>query len=217
MFQRVKQLCVFIIVSSLFLGDFCATVTESNGIGERVNNRVVLIIISLLFCVHAQASSKKAKPASYELTIERAWKRLDTNDRVAEHMGGALIHAGTIVLKKKIRAIAYLDDITLEWHGKGLDHLSASLYKNQPGKRFLAIEQNCMCDSFWIKDQQKLILRLMPPQLVESFNNYYLVLTVPVDLEPIIKKGFFTVVPRAGGMILSESLIKNPVKLAFAE
>ena len=177
----------------------------------KLMNSIYYRVVMLIICCCSSLESK-----NYELLIEPAWKRLDINDKLAARMGGALIHAGTIVLKKKVRSIAYLDDITLEWHGSKLTRLSASLYKNQPGKRFLAIEQNCVCDSVWFCDEQKLVLRLLPPQLVESFNNYYLVLTVSQEIEPLIKRGFFTVVPRSGGHVLPESLTKNPVRLAFA-
>jgi len=128
---------------------------------------------------------------NFDIVLKSKWQELGCNDNKCADFGGKWILIGSITFKKRSKHPIFVDKINLRWHGENLDNLIASLYRKNSGKEFLAIEQNLICDGQWNPKTQTLILDFDEEEKLAPTNIFYLVLTVPENLEPILKKGHF--------------------------
>lgn len=127
------------------------------------------------------------------ITLEPLWQKLDKKNTNQDKFGGQWILVGSITFRNKSKEIAKLDRIKLHWHGEKIDRLCASLYKKLPDKKFYPIQDNLLCDSCWNKSQQYLTLDFSDRrQTLGPINIFYLVLTVPEDVEQKLKTGHFS-------------------------
>lgn len=127
----------------------------------------------------------------FKITLEPLWHSLDTDQH--NNFGGKWIVVGSINFKKKSNENVQLSSLQLLWKGKKLNNLIASLYKKEFNKPFLAIEENLICDGIWNQTQQKLILKFNKQESLHAYDSYYLVLTIPTQMESIITQGSFEI------------------------
>jgi hypothetical protein len=130
----------------------------------------------------------------FAIILEPQWKILHKNNNSAEQFGGKWILAGNIILKNKSRDCINLKKLHLQWHGKPVDNLIASLYQQNPDKQFYPIQDFLLSDGVWHKNQQTLIFNFEKTCLIGANNIFYLVLTVPTHLEAILQEGYFSLV-----------------------
>jgi len=127
----------------------------------------------------------------FDITIKSKWCDLDGNCTKSDDFGGKWILVGSIKFKKRCKNPVFLENITLHWNGEPLDNLIGSLYKKNLDKNFLAIEDNLICDGLWNKHKQQLICMFDEKENLGPTTIFYLVLTVPENIEAILKKGSF--------------------------
>jgi hypothetical protein len=127
----------------------------------------------------------------FNVILEPYWKDLEQEEKKELDFGGKWILAGSITFKKKAKDTVYLNHIYLHWRGKKIDHLMGSLYRKESDRKFLPIQENLVCDGLWNKSQQTLMLNFERKHNLGPINTFYLVLTVPQNLEPVLKRGSF--------------------------
>jgi len=150
--------------------------------------RLIQIVLSTVISV---ASIPCYSVESFDIVLKSKWQELDDNDSKCTDFGGKWILVGSITFKKRSKDPIFVDEIKLRWHGEKLDNLTGSLYKKTLGKDFLAIEENLICDGIWNEKTQTLILDFDEKENLGPTTVFYLVLTVPESIEPVLKKGHF--------------------------
>ncbi len=144
-------------------------------------------ILSIVLTILPALSCK----AECRITLKPKWRDLDGNSTKAAQFGGRWILVGSITFKRCKDPIC-IETINLHWNGDHLDNLVASLYKKNLDKElFIPIEENLICDGIWNKSKQTLILNFDEKESLAPTTVFYLVLTVPEEIEPILKKGSF--------------------------
>ncbi|HEV2601313.1 MAG TPA: hypothetical protein VGT41_03375 [Candidatus Babeliales bacterium] len=150
-------------------------------------------IASLLMisCLSLSASNN-----DFKLIIEPCWKDLEQCVYKTKFFGGKWILVGSITFKKKSKESVDLNHLYLHWIGHPMERLVASLYKQQSNcKDCMPLEENLVCDGIWNAKDQLLLFKFNDPQKLGFVNRYYVVLTVPPFLEPIIQQGHFQINP----------------------
>jgi len=143
-----------------------------------------MLLMICAFCMSCKGDGCK-------ITLKPKWRDLDGNSTNAMQFGGKWILVGSIIFKRCKDPIS-IETINLHWHGEPLDNLIASLYrKNLDKEVFMPIEENLVCDGIWSKSKQTLILNFDEKENLAPTTVFYLVLTVPEEIEPILKKGSF--------------------------
>ena len=128
-----------------------------------------------------------------DVLLAPLWDNLEKNNMHEKQFGGKWILVGSITFHKKSKLSAKLEKISLTWHGNYIDHLSGSLFKKVPDKKFMPIEDNLLCDGSWNKTEQRLILDFNDrKQTLGPRNIFYLVFTVPESIESKLKSGYFS-------------------------
>lgn len=135
----------------------------------------------------------KAQQEAFRVVLEAKWQDLENNAQRSKQFGGKWILAGSIVFKKRSSDTIFLDEIQLSWKGKKIDNLIASLYEKNATGSFLPIEKYHLCDSIWKYSTQQLFLKFNHPFSLGAVNTFYLVLTVPQEIENKLKCGHFCI------------------------
>jgi len=131
----------------------------------------------------------------YTITMQSTWKDLEQDPQQSKKFGGKWILAGTITFKKKAKDTIHLNRLYLQWEGpRKIENLVASLYTSESEAEFLPIQENLVCDGIWNKCRQTLIFNFDEAESLGWRNNFYLVLTVQDQLEPLLKMGKFSLV-----------------------
>lgn len=143
----------------------------------------ILFILSLMSAL-AQANC--------HVCVESKWNNLEQTHEKEKQFGGKLILVGSITFRKQCKDCIKIDKLVLEWHGKNLDTLCGSLYRKLPEKEFVPIQENLVCDATWNKAAQSLVLDFENKQTLNTLNIFYVVLTVPDNMEQTLKNGHFT-------------------------
>lgn len=151
---------------------------------KRLMHLILPIIISIL-CTQTRAVD------NFDIVLKSKWKELGCSGNKCADFGGKWILVGSITFKRRSKEPIYVDEINLSWYGEKLDNLTASLYRKTRGKDFLAIESNLICDGQWNQKTQTLIFDFDEEEKLAPTSIFYLVLTVPDDVEPILKRGHF--------------------------
>ncbi|MCK5632237.1 hypothetical protein KAH94_00650 [bacterium] len=148
---------------------------------------------TLLLLTVVVAFGTKANQEPFKVIMEAKWQDLENDPQKQALFGGKWILAGSITFKKRSSEIIFLDEIQLTWQGDKIEKLIASLYEKNNTTSFLPIEKYLVCDSEWKKSTQQLLLRFNQPLTLGAVNTFYLVLTVPKELENKIKNGRFSI------------------------
>lgn len=135
----------------------------------------------------------QANQEPFKVIVEPKWQDLENNPQKTKLFGGKWILVGSITFKKRSSEMIFLDEIQLTWKGKKIDKLLGSLYEKNDTSSFIPIEKYHVCDGRWKTSTQKLFLRFNHNLTLGAVNTFYLVLTIPEDIEPIIKNGSFAV------------------------
>lgn len=152
------------------------------------------------FCIHAFLAalmllslSLTASNDAYKIIIEPMWCDLDDNTTSHHaHFGTQWILVGSITFEKKSKEPVTLHRIHLQWHGEHLEQLTASLYRKIPDKDFYPVEATLICDGVWSEKKQTLMLTFNEEKNLGFRTIFYLVLTIPDHLVPLIKQGSFS-------------------------
>lgn len=128
---------------------------------------------------------------SFDITLKSKWQELCNNNNKCTDFGGKWVLVGSITFKKRSKDPFSIDKIKLHWQGEKLSNLTASLYKKNLAKEFLAIEDNLICDGIWNEKKQTLMLNFDEKENLGPTTVFYLVLTVPETIESLLKKGHF--------------------------
>lgn len=155
--------------------------------GEMMK-RTFFILLSAIINLSCMISYARD---NFEIVLKPKWQELGCNDNTCADFGGKWIIIGSITFKRRSKDPVFVDKINLRWHGEKLDNLIASLYRKTVGKEFLAIEENLICDGQWNQKTQTLILDFDEEEKLGTTSVFYLVLTIPETIEPILKRGHF--------------------------
>lgn len=128
-----------------------------------------------------------------KVIVEPRWQELAKNSKECKLFGDEWVLIGNITFKKRSREGMSLSTLHLQWHGDPLENMLASLYKKNPEKDFMPIEENLVSDSCWNKKEQKLILNFKKKETLGVLNIFCLVLTIPQDTKDAVQTGYFTV------------------------
>lgn len=174
--------------------------------------RVILFIICFFSLTLISAPVE-----TFQLILEPRWDDLEQNADKEKQFGSKLILIGKITFKKKTIDDIKLSKISLQWHGDPIDFLSGSLYKKEPEKEFIPIEEHVICDSSWNKEQQSLILNFNQAQKLGIHSEFYLVLSVPQALETTLKAGHFAIEEKYLPEQLQDSAKKDELIIALGD
>lgn len=153
--------------------------------------------------------------AECSITLKPKWRDLDGNSTKAAQFGGKWILVGSITFKRCKDPI-FIETINLHWNGEPLDNLIASLYrKNLDKELFMPIEENLVCDGIWSKNKQTLILNFDEKENLAPTTVFYLVLTVPEDIEPILTMGSFSLEDQCLPKPFKQCAQQEKLSLAF--
>jgi hypothetical protein len=154
---------------------------------KRYAQWILSIILSTLPLLPCKAEE------TFNIALKPKWRCLEEDCKKVAEFGGKWILAGSITFKKRSKDPVFIETINLHWDGENLDNLIASLYrKNLDKENFLPIEENLVCDGVWNKNKQTLVLNFDEKESLAPTTTYYLVLTVPDDIEPVLKNGSFS-------------------------
>jgi hypothetical protein len=168
-----------------------------------------------LLCIITTITALSAHTAHHDneelkVIVEPKWEDLERNKTKITQFGGKWIVVGSITFKKKSKDPIFLTKIDLHWNGAPLEKLTGSLYDKPLDKEFMAIEDVLLCDGCWNKTAQTLILKFNSKKPLNAVNIFYIVLTVPEQLEPTLKHGSFditaTSLPEPIALQLQDSL-----------
>ncbi len=148
----------------------------------------------LLISFIATCTQLHAHLDDFQIILEPIWQDLDGNRTRSHQFDGKWILAGSITFKKKAKESVNLSRLYLHWTGTKINGLMGSLYRKNMDEEFLAIEKNLVCDGTWNSAEQTLMLNFDKQQNLSLVNIFYLVLTVPEDLEETIRHGRFDLV-----------------------
>jgi len=129
----------------------------------------------------------------FSVVLESKWENLESNTKKIKEFGGKWVLVGSITFKKNSKESVNLNEIYLSWQGETIKNLVGSLYKKKSDKDFIPIQDYLICDSAWNKTKQTLILKFDEKQTLGPTTTFYLVLTIPEEIEKIVKKGSFVV------------------------
>ena len=140
----------------------------------------------------AKNTSETLDTKSCSVTIESLWKELENPIKKTVN-DDKLIAVGKITFKNKAKEVIKLDELTLNWHGAPVHYVLGSLYKANANDSFLPIDAFLVCDSSWNKVDQMLTLKFNKSESLGSCTTFYMVLTIPHNLEPMLKNGYFQI------------------------
>lgn len=173
----------------------------------------------ILISVITIQTSLYANTKNFNVILEPTWQDLERNAQKSKDFGGKLILVGTITFKKKESVEpVYLNHLELIWQGETIDNLISSLYKKNldPDKKdFIPIEDYLVCDGIWNKKKQTLILNFDHKHTLGPINTFYLVLTVPDNLERSLQNGSFCIEKQCLPYRLKQSIQHDSLALEF--
>ena len=129
----------------------------------------------------------------FSVVLEPKWENLEQNTKKTKEFGGKWILVGSITFKKNSKEPVNLSKIYLNWQGETIENIVGSLYKKKSDKNFIPIQDYLICDSAWNKTKQTLILKFDEKQTLGPTTTFYLVLTIPENIETALKKGSFVI------------------------
>lgn len=172
-------------------------------------------IIVLGITLSTFALVEKGKTDDFSIIIDSKWQDLEREPAKAKEFGGKLILVGSITLKKRSKEHVALSKIYLRWEGAPIENLVGSLYKKELDKDFHPIEEYLVCDGVWNKNKQRLLLEFDEKQTLGPTNIFYVVLTVPEELEKILKTGRFEIEHSCLPELLQKCTINQELALSI--
>ena len=153
-----------------------------------------ILVMSIFFAITTKITSKNNIQFDYtnfngfrSLKTTNTWHEFTLHNNLNAKLKKKSAWTKLITLRNK-KALQ-LKKIIMQWKGKHLDKIHASLYNKKETEALRPIEQNLICDGKWNTKKQQLIFNLN--QKIISLNKFYLVLNYPNETEEIIKNGHF--------------------------
>jgi len=160
--------------------------------GKPMKRAIIFpIIIMLNTNQYLFANSKDVPVDLYGIQVETKWENIEQNEEKIKQFGSKWLLVGGITFKKKSKDSVNLSKLSLRWRGPKLCNITGSLYKKNPDRPFLAIEDQLLCDGIWNKTKQTLIFNFNEEQSLGPLNIFYVTLTVPAEIEALVKNGSF--------------------------
>ncbi len=144
-----------------------------------------------ILCINSLSADIAEPLLPYQVSIEPLWYELDQQPEARELFGGKWLVVGKITFKYKDKEFIKLDNLLLDWTGGSIDYLLGTLYMTDVDETFLPIESYVICDSNWNKSQQMMRFNFNKPYTIDPHTTFFVVLTVPDEVEPILKTGSF--------------------------
>ena len=126
-----------------------------------------------------------------EIAIDTTWKEIEIQNDHANQSKWVLVCI--ITFKKRTKEPIVLTTLDIAWHGPTVEKLYGELFRTEPHKPFLPIEETWISDSVWQKHKQNLHFNFAHQEHLGSFSQFCLVLTVPKPLENKLQHGSFTI------------------------
>ena len=146
-------------------------------------------LISIVI-VHTLLNAVPSIPGEeYTILIEPTWRMLDPDDSYAQKLGGQWVLVGSFIFKKRSQETVHLNKLLLQWHGPAITKLVGELYSKRLDRDFLPIEEYLISDGMWCKTNQELMLEFRYPLTLGPINEFYLVLTLPKEVQELVKQG----------------------------
>lgn len=152
-----------------------------------VSHRVCLVSTTTLFSY--------AFACAHFCTLQTMpeWENLEKRLTTSERFGTKLILIGSLMFKKKAPEPIVLNHLQLQWHGVPLSQLSASLYQKKDSTKLIPIEDNLISDGQWLSTKQKILFRFNKPYHLTAHTQFYIVVSIPPELEQNLQLGSFTI------------------------
>ena len=152
-----------------------------------------------------------------QINLEPKWENLEKNTK-SKKFGGKWILVGGITFRKKsgVKEKCCLETMVLQWNGQPVEKLQGSLYVKLPEKNFLPIEENVLSDGQWNKANQTLTFTFTNrKQTLGPINVFYVVLTIPEELESVLQNGHFSLVTNTLPEPFQQAAKENKTNLTF--
>lgn len=159
--------------------------------------RIALFFLVSVFPLIAAKEVERQKTEGCELNISSEWRNLEDTCKgeYTEKFGGRWMLAGTFIFKNRSGDTVPLTELDLAWKGKlKISDLVGSLFKKEPNKEFMPVQDFLISDGHWNAKQQVLQLKFNERELIGLTTTFCLVLTVPSSLEKTLNDGHFTVI-----------------------
>lgn len=173
-------------------------------------NRVIVATIALS-CMSFMIFSA----TRFTIILKPKWRDLETDSKKNIDFGGKWMLVGSITFKKKCKDPMALETLHLHWNGEPISNLVASLYKKDFSRDFLPIDKNLMCDGVWNKSKQTLIFNFEEKETLAPTTTFYLVFTIPEELEANLLQGSFSLIEHFLPKQFKECCQSNNLSLAI--
>lgn len=180
----------------------------------------IIILFSIALMHHAMNALpiNNSKDKEYDLDVTGIWKDLDETSKINPHdFGGRWILAGTFIFKNKSGDQVPMQELSLAWKGPTtIQNLSGSLFRKEPNKDFLPLEEMLVSEGHWNREKQVLHFKFMHQEYIGIKTIFFLVLTVPPVVEKALEDGFFTVITDNLPRQLKKAIHKNIPTLSLS-
>ena len=175
----------------------------------------IRLVMSLIM-VNSMVSTMLNRPGDeYAILIEPTWRMLDPDDFYAQTLGGQWVLVGSFTFKKRSQETVHLNKLVLQWHGPTITKLVGELYSKRPDRDFLPIEEYLVSDGMWCKTNQELVLDFRYSLTLGPINEFCLVLTLPKEVQELVKQGTFDLSLRALPIQFRQALDETRVSLSL--
>lgn len=149
------------------------------------------------------------------VSLEPCWRSLGSaiSER-ADFFGGKWVLIGTITMKKRARESIALCQLNFQWQGKYIDRLIGSLYCVSHDKKFIPTDEFLVSDAVWNNKKQQLQFKFNCATKLNTHTVFYLVLTVPEEIEKILRLGSFTIISHCLPLQMQDSLSQKNLTLS---
>ncbi len=172
---------------------------------------IILSFIALITDAITALPIHHTKDKEYHLDVTGIWKDLDDTSKTSIHdFGGRWVLAGTFIFRNKSGDPVPLQELSLAWKGSQIiQNLSGSLFKKEPNKDFLPLEEMLVSEGHWNREKQTLHFKFKHQEYIGIKTIFFLVLTIPKSLEQALEDGYFTVITDNLPRQLKKAIQKN--------
>ncbi len=157
------------------------------------------IVLRCIMSIDASSIQNNSKAFLYSFSSTSTWREyLSSTVLSATHLDK---WAWKCSLRFRSTTAVFLNHVILQWRGKKIDSLSASLYeKKATDDAVIPIQDNFICDGCW--DASKQQMHFDVNKKIVAVNCYSLLLSFSKALEVVIKTGDFEVLKAQSTTVL---------------
>ena len=171
--------------------------------------QIALLILSSVIIINTYTSP------DYAFDIQPHWQNLEKDSKNSTLFGSSWIWAGTITFKKRPKEKIFLSTLALQWKGPFIKNLIGTLFRKEPNKPFLPLENNLVSDGAWNVQKQTLTFRFKRQEALHATDIFCLVLTIPHNLETTIREGSFTIEQATLPMAFRKTATGKKISLSY--